>query len=432
MNSIRPVMIPAILAVVLGAGSAAAVTIHVPADHATIAGALGAAESGDVVAVAPGIYQENGLLLVSGVHLEGAGSTPGDVIIQGAAENRVLTVAGGDSRVENLRIESGLAVRGGGILVESGSPALRDLEVSGCVAERGAGIAVIGGAPTLERCFVVGNLASSLGGGLYLVDAPGTTLVDCLLAANEAHDAGGGWYVARSSLSLTGCTVVDNRAPLGAEGVSFGGDAVMADRTIAAGNHPAEGWSESDLELTLISDHAGRVQNVCSLRHEPGWLGHLGEQLEHPTAHNLADDPLFCRDEGYPQTVYGLAANSLCLAVNNPDCDQIGAFGQACGPVGVPGTPSASCLLHQPYPNPFNPVTHVRFEIARDGPVELVVYGLDGRRVATLVHEQRPAGSHVVTWNGRDDHGRTLASGVYVCRLRADGLSAATRLTLVK
>ena len=88
--------------------------------------------------------------------------------------------------------------------------------------------------------------------------------------------------------------------------------------------------------------------------------------------------------------------------------------------------------LEPNFPNPFNPITHVDYEIARAGPVKLVIYGLDGRRVATLVDEDQAAGAHTATWAGLDDRGRSVASGVYIGRLLADESSAAVRLTLVK
>lgn len=73
--------------------------------------------------------------------------------------------------------------------------------------------------------------------------------------------------------------------------------------------------------------------------------------------------------------------------------------------------------LHANYPNPFNPQTTLRFDIARAGQVSLEIYDLAGRRVITLVNEHLPAGAHQRQWEGRDELGRTLSSGVYYGRL---------------
>jgi hypothetical protein len=84
------------------------------------------------------------------------------------------------------------------------------------------------------------------------------------------------------------------------------------------------------------------------------------------------------------------------------------------------------------WPNPFNPSTAIRFDLAADGPVRLRVYDLSGRRLRTLVDETRQAGHHELVWDGRDGSGRELPSGVYFLRMQADGKEEATRLVLLK
>ena len=79
----------------------------------------------------------------------------------------------------------------------------------------------------------------------------------------------------------------------------------------------------------------------------------------------------------------------------------------------------ASIALDQNYPNPFNSGTVIRFALPAGGEVELAVYNLAGQKVATLVNGPRNAGTYTIRWDGRDDRGRTLASGVYLYRLRA-------------
>ncbi|MEW6754878.1 MAG: FG-GAP-like repeat-containing protein [Candidatus Latescibacterota bacterium] len=77
--------------------------------------------------------------------------------------------------------------------------------------------------------------------------------------------------------------------------------------------------------------------------------------------------------------------------------------------------------LQPNYPNPFNGSTVIRFGLPARGPVELAVYNLAGQRVATLVRGERGAGTHAVTWDGRAEDGRPLATGVYLCHLRTGG-----------
>jgi len=90
------------------------------------------------------------------------------------------------------------------------------------------------------------------------------------------------------------------------------------------------------------------------------------------------------------------------------------------------------CQLHSCYPNPFNPSTTIRFSLPDTRPVRLAVYSLDGRQVATLVSETRPAGNHAVVWHGKDDAGRPVASGTFIARIEAGDYQAAQRMMLVK
>jgi len=84
------------------------------------------------------------------------------------------------------------------------------------------------------------------------------------------------------------------------------------------------------------------------------------------------------------------------------------------------------------FPNPFNPSTSISYSMAHGGPVQLVIYDLAGRRVRTLVQETRPSGEHTARWNGQDDSGQIVASGVYLARIQALGLEDTQRLVLLK
>lgn len=84
------------------------------------------------------------------------------------------------------------------------------------------------------------------------------------------------------------------------------------------------------------------------------------------------------------------------------------------------------------FPNPFNPRTTISFELPIASPVCLIVYGVDGRPVRTLLDATLPAGLQTIVWDGRDDNMRPLAAGVYICRLTAGGWSGIQRLVMVK
>ncbi|HPG40896.1 MAG TPA: FG-GAP-like repeat-containing protein [bacterium] len=89
--------------------------------------------------------------------------------------------------------------------------------------------------------------------------------------------------------------------------------------------------------------------------------------------------------------------------------------------------------LQNNYPNPFNPATTIEFELLERAAVDIVIYDISGRTVRILLHESRPGGQHRLTWDGRNDSGAPVGSGVYLCRFSTDkGYSATKRMTLVK
>jgi hypothetical protein len=77
----------------------------------------------------------------------------------------------------------------------------------------------------------------------------------------------------------------------------------------------------------------------------------------------------------------------------------------------------ASFVLHQNYPNPFNPETAIKFEVPVSGNVELIVYDVLGREVSKLVNEFKSPGTYNVKWNGTNEFGRQVSSGVYFYKL---------------
>jgi subtilisin family serine protease len=95
-------------------------------------------------------------------------------------------------------------------------------------------------------------------------------------------------------------------------------------------------------------------------------------------------------------------------------------------------TPAARFTLESNVPNPFNPETMIRFATAQAGRVTLVVYDIHGARVRTLVNEWTPAGSFRARWDGRNDHGTAVASGVYLYELREGGKRISRKMSLLK
>jgi hypothetical protein len=84
------------------------------------------------------------------------------------------------------------------------------------------------------------------------------------------------------------------------------------------------------------------------------------------------------------------------------------------------------------YPNPFNPETVIKFNLPQASPVTLKVYNVLGQAVNTLLDEPLSAGSHSVSWNGKNAQGHDVASGVYFYRISAGGYESIEKMTLMR
>ncbi len=93
--------------------------------------------------------------------------------------------------------------------------------------------------------------------------------------------------------------------------------------------------------------------------------------------------------------------------------------------------------LGQNYPNPFNPLTTISFQIPDVGnqqsvPTTLKIYNINGQVIRTLIDERKEPGSYLVSWDGRNDSGKEVSSGVYFYRLLAEGFSDSKKMTLIR
>lgn len=88
--------------------------------------------------------------------------------------------------------------------------------------------------------------------------------------------------------------------------------------------------------------------------------------------------------------------------------------------------------LHSIYPNPFNPSTTIKYEVAGRSNVAMTIYDVTGRHIRTLLNEAHEKGLYDITWNGRDNKGSTVSSGVYFCRIRIGIYTATKRLVLLR
>jgi hypothetical protein len=97
-----------------------------------------------------------------------------------------------------------------------------------------------------------------------------------------------------------------------------------------------------------------------------------------------------------------------------------------------PGQVPTKFALEQNYPNPFNPATQIRYTLAEAAPTRLEIYNLAGHKVRTLVNTYQAAGNHNIMFDGRDDNGTAIVSGVYFYKLSSSNLVAQRKMLFMK
>jgi len=265
----------------------------------------------------------------------------------------------------------------------------------------GAGISCQSSAPLLRNLLIVGNQAASNGsdgGGLDAQFSPAPTLENCTLVGNGCSgDGSGGGVLAQfgAPIQVINCLITDSTAGAGIACV-FG-----AGPTVTGSNL----WNNAGGDAICGADGG------C----------------------NFSADPLYCDPASGN---YGIQTGSPCAAGNHPDgapCGDthVGAFAPGCG-VGVGDLPGAIALLGNA-PNPFNPQTVIFFVLDEPGDVVIRIHDLAGRTLRTFTRLDVAAHTrHEVRWDGRDQVGRTLPSGVYLYRLETRGTATTKRMSLIR
>jgi len=140
--------------------------------------------------------------------------------------------------------------------------------------------------------------------------------------------------------------------------------------------------------------------------------------------------------EGHPTTVFEFGTEAYFdFLMQHPDMGKYFAIGknvivsmgerayrvQEPGKIYEPMRVPTEFRLSQNYPNPFNPWTKIPYEVPRDAWMTLRIFDVTGREVRTLVHGFKQVGFYRIWWDGRDDRGIKLPSGIYICQLLANG-----------
>jgi len=370
---------------------------------------------------------------------------------EGASPHLFACVFDGNIAIDDLH--EGEAGHGGGVWCDSSGAVFISSVFSSNRANYGGGMSCTRSNITMQLCHFRNNTADvvvaiepafpGMGGGVYL-DQSTAAVTGCTFDGNLAvqgmnmgmqNAAGGGVYASQSSPDFERCTFFDNTAEsygdqipgLGA-GLFFAASPISMRNCLMAFNLGGEAIYRDSV------DTLDPVTISCSdiYANELGdWTGPVADFFG--IDGNFSDDPLFCDTADGNLKIH---IESPCAPDNNSCAAIIGALDVGCdtgadddgflsGPVDV-------LELRQNYPNPFNLSTVIAYTLPRQSHVTITVCNVAGQSVRRLVDRDRAAGFHRESWDGRDDNGREVASGIYLYRLKSDAAVMSRKMILIK
>ncbi len=393
---------------------------------ATLASAIENALDGETIELADGIYRGDGNR---------------DLII--GDRNLVLRSAGGDptkcvldaggSRADPHVLIAGLPLSPPGITIEGIT--FRGAWESGPTS-KGA-INCTSGHAVFRNCIFEENVAGETGGAVCISEAR-PEFENCLFRHNRPY----GVECFQSAPTFRGCTFIDHDL----SSMRVHESEVTLERCTFAFNRASEGdlhvHSLADLDATqcifafsggqAVNARVGRVTLHCSVVYgnaSGDWVGGLIGQ--EGVDGNTRLDPNFCgRDLELAD--FSVQEDSPCAP--NAECGGIGAFGIGCRRPTTGAADDAASLVPilRFAPSPTHGPTRIDLMLASPGRASVSLYDAAGRRVRTLFDGMASAGVQGFEWNGRDDAGRMVASGVYLARLLAPGVERTERLLVVR
>lgn len=364
--------------------------------------------------------------------------------------------SGSNSTMIQCTLDGNFSPSGGGMFVRSSTATIEDCDfINNYISTdngSGGGLAIIESDVALTDCTVHSNTADGSGGGLAIIQDCDVDMVRCVISNNQTvadYGPGGGIYCdLESVLDMNDCTVARNKVygdDSGGAGIFLFLDVVatITQCTIVANENHSQWWNGGGIEIDTC--HPTIEKSIIAFN-DPGkgincaFGGELtavsccdvfgnegGDDICGPgSADNFSLDPLFCDLVGGNYRLQYPA--SPCNPGNHPlgsgacDGQRIGGVDPGCDLNSVDEEIiSATGLLLTNRPNPFRPETTIFFELAQPGHAVLRVFDVSGREIRLLEDRKMDAGRHQSVWDGCDESGSTMPSGVYFYKLNADG-----------
>lgn len=374
-----------------------------------------------------------------------------------------MAISGWRVDVNNcLFIDNEANSRGGGMRWYAVSGEMSDCIISGNTAHVGGGIYLQYGWPTFTRCTITGNHAVGEGGGVC--SAMSLYFYYNILWGNTCDDPeygpqmaiwGGGRVRVDNCVVQGDSTAVYLEEP-GHSEYLWGENNLIVHPQFCSSQPDVDEWWALQIDSPCLSPSGqiGAVGAGCG--ETPTWLSGFtahaesdGVWIEWSLSAIVDEDDFRLTghrdDQGWPVPHLTATAAGFTAFDNSPGTmfpgEIVYRLEYRSGPdqwsliaerAVIPPAASDLSRIVAVSPNPFNPSTTIAFDLAKTGPVEMVIYDLTGTRVRVLVDAVRPAGRHSVIWDGQDDNGNRVASGVYLARLKTGEIQQMRKMMLVK
>jgi len=359
----------------------------------------------------------------------------------------------------------------------------------------GGGLALLTSNAVVSNCVFANNEATGedngMGGAIYAFSTTASIFTDCVFTGNHAYGEGGAIKLSADNYSeFTNCHFIENDCLYGGGAVSgymidrtlfnyclfadnytmySGGGAIhtlgmgntlfLINCTISGNSAVATdgggvflAYGTGYFVNTIVYDNPGMYSNDVYLSmsgYAEAYYCDLDMSCGATGTNSFYEDPQFVDPDNLD---FNLLATSACIdtginffvlgedtLVNmTPDqyfgsAPDVGAFEYNDGSgIEDEGTlPQSGLVLNQNSPNPFNSSTAISYELNQDSYVSLKVYDLSGREVRTLVDAEEAAGMRSVIWNGTNNNGHQVPSGIYIVRLQASDHATGIKLQLL-